>query len=505
MPGEYFEQRERALLGDRFDTLYAAPAQTAARGVTVSALRCSPQRFARLADFPLAPSPFCAAGFAVEQPDLKPGRHPYHHAGVFYSQEPSASSAAPLLGVRPGMRVLDLCAAPGGKTSQLAAALDGQGLLVSNEFVANRAEILRQNLERMGVTNAVVLNEAPARIAEALPEFFDRILVDAPCSGEGMFRKEPEALRQHSPALVAQCAALGAQILDAAAAALAPGGQLVYSTCTFAPEEDEAQVGAFLARHPEFSLLPVLEHAAAPFGHPGEENRCGGQPFDVGQVCRVWPCDGGEGHFIARFAKAGTPRSADPATEAAWLAAQCAPRPEKGKGRAQAEARSAAREKRGRAGDWDTDRRSRAERSAPPPQSDKAVRAAWQQFAREAFPALVDRPAAVQGDCVYLPAAFPAVRLHILRCGVFAGRVQNGRFVPEHHLFTAFGHLCANREELTLADGRTAQYLLGSEIEARSAQSGWCCVTVDGFPLGGGKVSGGRVKNHYPKALRNLK
>ena len=134
MPAEYFEARERALLGERYDTLYAAPQETAARGVTVSALRTTPEGFAARADLPLRPSPFCKAAFVVEQPDFKPGRHPYHHAGVFYSQEPSASSAAPLLGVRPGMRVLDLCAAPGGKSSQLAAALQGQGLLVSNEY-----------------------------------------------------------------------------------------------------------------------------------------------------------------------------------------------------------------------------------------------------------------------------------------------------------------------------------------------------------------------------------
>ena len=208
MPAEYFEARERALLGERYDTLYAAPQETAARGVTVSALRTTPEGFAARADLPLRPSPFCKAAFVVEQPDFKPGRHPYHHAGVFYSQEPSASSAAPLLGVRPGMRVLDLCAAPGGKSSQLAAALQGQGLLVSNEYVAARAEILKSNLERMGVSNAVVLNETPARIAAALPEFFDRVLVDAPCSGEGMFRKEPAALAQHCEALVKQCAEL---------------------------------------------------------------------------------------------------------------------------------------------------------------------------------------------------------------------------------------------------------------------------------------------------------
>ena len=312
MPTEYFEQRERALLGQRYEQLYAAPQQTAERGVTVSALRTTPEQFAQRADFPLEPSPFCKAAFVVHQPDFKPGRHPYHHAGVFYSQEPSASSAAPLLGVQLGMRVLDLCAAPGGKSSQLAAALQGRGVLVSNEYVAARAEILKSNLERMGVSNAVVLNETPARIAEALPEFFDRVLVDAPCSGEGMFRKEPVALQQHCEALVKQCAELGAQILDCAAAALAPGGQLVYSTCTFAPEEDEGQVAAFLRRHPEFALADVLGNVDYTFGSAGEENRTGGLPLDVSKVRRIWPCQGGEGHFMARLVKAGTPRTLPP-------------------------------------------------------------------------------------------------------------------------------------------------------------------------------------------------
>ena len=309
MPTEYFEARERALLGQRYETLYAAPSDSAARGVTVSALRTTPGTFAAKADMALEPSPFCKAAFVVREETFKPGRHPYHHAGVFYSQEPSAASAAPLLGVKPGMRVLDLCAAPGGKSSQLAAALQGQGLLVSNEYVAARADILKSNLERMGVPNAVILNEAPARIAEALPEFFDRVLVDAPCSGEGMFRKEAVAVTQHSEALVKQCAELGAQILDCAAAVLAPGGQLVYSTCTFAPEEDEGQVAAFLQRHPEFTLADALGNVDYTFGSEGEANRTGGLPLDVTRVRRVWPCQGGEGHFMARLVKAGTPRA----------------------------------------------------------------------------------------------------------------------------------------------------------------------------------------------------
>ena len=517
MPTEYFEQRERALLGDRFEVLYAAPQETAERGVTVSALRTAPEQFAQKADFPLEASPFCRAAFVVHQPDFKPGRHPYHHAGVFYSQEPSASSAAPLLGVQPGMRVLDMCAAPGGKSSQLAAALQGRGVLVSNEYVAARADILKSNLERMGVPNAVVLNETPDRIADALPEFFDRVLVDAPCSGEGMFRKEPVARQQHCEALVKQCAELGAQILDCAAAALAPGGQLVYSTCTFAPEEDEGQVAAFLARHPDFALADVFGRVDYTFGSAGEANRTGGLPLDVSKVRRIWPCQGGEGHFIARLVKAGPPRTL-PAPgeytpeEQLWLAAvaEQSKKQKPGKGKpARAEsrdARASRREnarvlreevqgKRGRrAGD------SGAGESASPAQS----LAAWHEFAARYFPALADRPAVVHGGGVLLPVPFPQTGLHVLRAGVFVGSVQKGRFIPEHHLFTAFGAQCTNREELTLADPRVTDYLSGREMAASTAADGWCCVTVDGYPLGGGKVSAGRVKNHYPKALRLL-
>ena len=512
MPTEYFEQRERALLGERFDVLYAAPQETAERGVTVSALRASPEQFAQKADFPLEASPFCKAAFVVHQPDFKPGRHPYHHAGVFYSQEPSASSAAPLLGVRPGMRVLDMCAAPGGKSSQLAAALQGRGVLVSNEYVAARADILKSNLERMGVSNAVVLNESPARIADALPEFFDRVLVDAPCSGEGMFRKEPVARTQHCEALVKQCAELGAQILDCAAAVLAPGGQLVYSTCTFAPEEDEGQVAAFLQRHPEFELADALGNVDYTFGSEGEANRTGGLPLDVSKVRRIWPCQGGEGHFMARLVKNGTPRAL-PAEgeytpeEQLWLAAaEAAGKKAKGKGGKPAKAADArsARRENARACREAVRGAGRSRETAAEAVSPAQSLAAWQEFAKEYFPALADRPAVVHGGGVLLPVPFPQTNLHVLRAGVFVGSVQKGRFVPEHHLFTAFGALCVNREELTLSDPRTVEYLSGREVEACTAADGWCCVTVDGWPLGGGKVSGGRVKNHYPKALRLL-
>lgn len=463
MSTEYFERRERALLGGRYEALYAAPTENAARGVTVSALRTTPEAFAGKADFPLRPSPFCKAGFVVEEAAFKPGRHPYHHAGVFYSQEPSASSAAPLLGVRPGMRVLDLCAAPGGKSSQLAAALGGWGLLVSNEYVPARAEVLKSNLERMGVANAVVLNEDTARIAAALPEFFDRVLVDAPCSGEGMFRKESVAVTQYDQPLLDRCAALGAEILENAAAMLAPGGILVYSTCTFAPGEDEGQIAAFLARHPEFTLCDL---SGCGFGQPGEANRAGNDPLQAEYCRRIWPCDGGEGHFMAKLQKAADA----PAVEL--------PRGKNGKGK-----------------------------GGKTPRVDAKALQAWQSFAKELFPTLAGQPIAVVGDGFLLepPALLPAAKLHVLRAGVPAGRAAKGRFEPAHALFMAYGAQCTNCEELTLADPRTAAWLRGEEIEAQTAQNGWCAVLVDGFPLGGGKASGGRIKNHYPKALRNLK
>mgnify|MGYP001629922233 FL=1 len=450
---EYFEARERALLGERFDALFAA-SEAPARGLTVNGLRCTPDWLARRLNVPLTPSPFCEAGFVLGDRELRLGKHPYHHGGAIYLQEPSASAPAALLEVQPGQRVLDMCAAPGGKSSQLAAALKGQGVLVSNEYEPARAQALMSNLERMGPVNSVITTGDTARLAAALPGWFDRVLVDAPCSGEGMFRKEPQAVAQHSPALVARCAALGAEILENAATVLAPGGLLVYSTCTFAPEEDEGQIGHFLALHPEFELLDC----GVSFGAPGEENRCGEHPFPAGLTRRIWPAQGGEGHFMAKLRKS-------PDAPAAV---------------------------------------SKRTKPARPPKPC----AEWLAFAAEYFPALKEQSAQAAGERLFLPPQGwqgEGLKLSIARCGVTLGRAQKGRFEPDHHLFMAFGPECENREELTLNDPRTEAWLWGEEIEAVTAKNGWCAVLVDGLPLGGGKVSGDRVKNHYPKALRNLK
>ena len=204
-----------------------------------------------------APVPWCPAGFYVPQ-GLRMGKEPLHAAGAYYLQEPSAMAPAAALGVRPGMRVLDLCAAPGGKSTQIADLLGGQGILVANEIHPARARILLENVERMGVPNAVVCNETPARIAAHFGPWFDAVLVDAPCSGEGMFRRDPEAVAQWSAEAPARCHERQMEILEDAARCLRGGGTLVYSTCTFNRVENEGTIEAFLRRHPEFSLDPEL-------------------------------------------------------------------------------------------------------------------------------------------------------------------------------------------------------------------------------------------------------
>ena len=242
------------------------------------------------ADLPFvnAPVPWEPMGYYYD-PDTRPGLHPYHEAGVYYLQEASAMAPVALLDPRPGERICDLCAAPGGKSTQIAGRMAGQGFLLCNEWSPKRAKILSRNIERMGIANALVTNETTDRLASRLPGFFDRVLIDAPCSGEGMFRKEEAAVTDWSPETVEMCARRQAEILDSGAALVRPGGRLVYSTCTFAPEEDEEAVSEFLKRHPDFTPEPV----DAPW-------------FEAGQNAsyRMWPHKLlGEGHFAAVLRK----------------------------------------------------------------------------------------------------------------------------------------------------------------------------------------------------------
>ena len=267
LPQEFLTRMQKRLgtAHPAFLRCYDAPS---VRGVRANLLKCSAQTFKDLAPFAGESVPWAEGGFYTASEKL--GHAPAHHAGLFYVQEPSAMCAAPLLDAKPGERVLDLCAAPGGKTTQLAAAMRGEGLLVANEYVYDRARILSQNIERLGVKNCTVISADTAALVKKLPAYFDKILVDAPCSGEGMFRKDAGAIAEWSEENVERCISRQREILDNAAEMLAGGGSLVYSTCTFETGENEEQIAQFLARHPDFVLKEqhlLLPHEVRGEGH----------------------------------------------------------------------------------------------------------------------------------------------------------------------------------------------------------------------------------------------
>ena len=288
LPQEFLD-RMKETLGGEYEAFLASYDQPKYQALRLNALKRD-DRGRRAAAYlgegglfaHLTPVPWAENGYYYETGD-QPGKHPYHEAGVYYIQEPSAMAPAELLEVSPEDRVLDLCAAPGGKSTQLAAKLDGKGFLLCNEIHPARAKILSENIERMGIGNACVTNETPAHLAEVLPVYFDKILVDAPCSGEGMFRKNEAACEEWSPENVQLCAERQREILDCAASMLRPGGRLVYSTCTFSEEEDEGSIRRFLTDHPDFTLINEK---------------------------RLWPHKvKGEGHYMAVCVKAGDPES----------------------------------------------------------------------------------------------------------------------------------------------------------------------------------------------------
>lgn len=280
LPQDFIARMEKQL-GLEAPAFFACYEQPPKRGLRANVLRLTPEEFAALSPFALAQAGILPEGFLLEGDATAIGSHPYHLAGLFYLQEPSAMVPIAALNIRPGMRVLDLCAAPGGKSGGIAAHLAGRGLLVANELAPGRAKTLRYNLERLGVTNAAVTCARPDVLCEALHGFFDAVLVDAPCSGEGMFRKDTNAIAEWSPAHVLSCAQRQKAILESAAKAVAGGGALVYSTCTFSPEENEGVVEAFCASHPAFSLLSM--HRLYPHTFPGE------------------------GHFVARLQRMAVP------------------------------------------------------------------------------------------------------------------------------------------------------------------------------------------------------
>ncbi len=285
LPQEFLE-RVKIQLGEEFPAFLESLERPRA-----GALRFNPLKGeAPTLPFVLDSVPWEKQGYYYD-PEARPGLHPYHEAGVYYLQEASAMSAVALLDPQPGERICDLCAAPGGKSTQIAGRLEGQGFLLSNEINPKRAKILSRNIERMGIGNALVTNEHPQKLAEHYAGFFDRVLIDAPCSGEGMFRKEEAAVTDWSQETVEMCARRQQEILRSGAELVRPGGRLVYSTCTFAPEENEQTVAAFLQEHLEFSLVGV----EAPWFAEVEQG-----------MYRLWPHKLlGEGHFVAVLQKQG--------------------------------------------------------------------------------------------------------------------------------------------------------------------------------------------------------
>ena len=400
--------------------------------------------------FALTPVPWEPTGFYYD-PEARPGLHPWHDTGLYYLQEPSAMAPAALLDPQPGERVLDLCAAPGGKTTQIAGRMQNRGLLVCNEIHPKRAAVLSGNVERLGIANALVLNEHPARLSERFPAFFDRVLVDAPCSGEGMFRKHDAAWADWSPETVAMCARRQAEILDSAAVMLRPGGRLVYSTCTFSPEENEGTVSAFLRRHSDFSV----EQADAPWFAPGRPDWVpDGQP-ELARTLRLWPhLLRGEGHFAAVL-------------------------------------------RRGEAGE---------ERFAlrPSPYGGQSDRLPAE--VRELLHALnVNLPAGLPvlwGERVFwAPPDLPELRgLKALRPGLELAVLKKGRAEPAHALALYLREASAVRD---LSQTEAAHYLRGETLPTAFG-SGWTLLRLGGCSLGWAKAAGGVLKNHYPKGLRTL-
>lgn len=387
--------------------------------------------------------------------NVRPGKHPYHEMGLYYIQEPSAMSAAALLAPKPGMRVLDLCAAPGGKSTQLATYLGDSGLLVSNEINTQRSRILSQNIERMGIKNAIVTNEDSFVLASHFPGFFNAIQVDAPCSGEGMFRKLPEAIEQWSMENVAICAERQKEILDNAAVMLKPGGTIVYSTCTFSKEENEDVIEYFLERHPDF-ILEEME--------------------------RFWPHKvDGEGHFVAKLVRRGcvdTDLKADRKTK-------------KNK---------------------NSKNRKNETKSALTKENMKLLSEFLDETISENMAAWIKNSRLVMfGEQLYrLPDMEVDIKgLKVQRAGLHIGEFKKQRFEPSHSLALALKlNDAKNVVKLTCDNPQTIGFFNGQSVmlsdeQAAECKKGWALVCVDGYPAGWGKVNGAQVKNHYPKGLRN--
>ncbi|MFK7696392.1 RsmB/NOP family class I SAM-dependent RNA methyltransferase [Paenibacillus sp. HJGM_3] len=516
-----FLHKMQAYLQDEYPAFLASYEAERTSGLRRNPLKLTAAQFAAVSPFGCEPVAWAEEGYYLREGD-RPGKHPYYHAGLYYIQEPSAMAPVACLDVQPGDRVLDLCAAPGGKTTQIAGKLQGQGVVVANDIHPDRIKAVVKNVELLGVRNAVVCNETPERLADRFTGYFDKILVDAPCSGEGMFRKEPEMVKAWSLGEVAKYASMQADILRSAARMLRPGGRLVYSTCTFSAEENEATIAGFLDAHPQFRVVPIdTRHGIEP-GRPGwlpPLAVSAGAAEATRGTARLWPHKlRGEGHYVAvlaRDARTGAPAEAAPAAHAARDAAASVPTG--GASRAAAVHATARREPAARPGKPLRRAAGGPERAATAAasSSDRAAVVArfWAEQLRLSAPAA--ESLAFSGDYVYeAPDDVPDLAgLRVMRPGWFLGTIRKDRFEPSQALAMGLTREQSIRViELRAESPDAIRYLKGETLhlpegdvlraDASVPAKGYALVCLDGYPLGWAKWQDGLVKNEYPAGWR---
>jgi NOL1/NOP2/sun family putative RNA methylase len=458
-----FLDKMKVLLQDEFPDFLASYAEPRFYGLRVNTLKVTVEQFSQLSPFRLSAIPWAKEGFYYEEGE-RPGKHPYYNAGLYYIQEPSAMAPVELLDIKQGDRVLDLCAAPGGKSTQIAAKLQQTGILVVNDNHADRVKPLVKNLELFGVRNAVVLNELPNRLERVFKDYFDKILVDAPCSGEGMFRKEEEMVKQWDINTAEKYALIQRDILKCAAHMLAFGGRLVYSTCTFSLEENEEIIAGFIEESPDFYVVPI-------------EADLGFTP-SIDGTARLWPhLIKGEGHYIAVL------------------------------------------QRRGEKGDTFTHSETKANPNTR--LFKQAVRLSeidltpYHQFCKEQLIIEMSGIEMLYGEHLYLmPDGLPSLDgIKVIKPGWYMGAVRKNRFEPAHALAMGLRADEAVRVlQLSSTDSDAIRYLKGEtliadehRIQRKHAEiplKGYCLVCIDGFPVGWGKWQEGMIKNEYPAGWR---
>ena len=442
-----FEERMKLLLGDEFEDYKKSLENPPVKGFRVNTDKISLEELKKINIFGKEKIPYVDNGFYLEYE--KVGNHPYHHAGMIYVQEPAAMAPAECVEIKKDWKVLDMCAAPGGKSTQIKNKLGEKGVLVSNEIISSRCKILAGNIERLGLKNTVTTCMDTARLAKTFEKTFDMIMVDAPCSGEGMFRKEEIAVSEWSVENVEKCALRQTEILENAVRCLKDGGYIVYATCTFSLEENEMQIDNFLQNHPEFEIVPVTERV--------QKNTADGIVFD-GCKC--------ENMNFAR---------------------RCYPHKNRGEGQFMAVLHN----KNEAYSDF-----------APAKKKEIKIDKVITEFLDNTLTDYNTEDLQIYNfNPVFFTPDFEISKGTAFSCGVTVGEVKKNYILPHHQFFMAMGNKFKRKIELSPDSEDIKKYLHGEEISV-SCENGWAAVLVDGCTVGGAKVVNGTAKNHYPKGLR---